>query len=98
MKNGKRIFLLAQGRLVNLAAAEGHPSEVMDMSFANQILSQLRLANLHRQGKRLSNGVHDIPAEQDQEIALVKLDTLGLSIDRLTGEQKKYVEDYSAGT
>jgi adenosylhomocysteinase len=98
LKNGKRIFLLAQGRLVNLAAAEGHPSEVMDMSFANQFLSQLRLANLHREGQRLSNGVHDIPPEQDQEIALVKVRTLGLSIDRLTAEQKKYVEDYSAGT
>jgi adenosylhomocysteinase len=98
LKNGKRIFVLAQGRLVNLAAAEGHPSEVMDMSFANQFLSQLRLATLHRQGKRLSNGVHDIPAEQDQQIALVKLQTQGLAIDRLTEEQKKYVEDYSAGT
>jgi len=98
LKNGRRIFLLAQGRLVNLAAAEGHPSEVMDMSFANQFLSQLRLVTLHRQGKRLGNGVHDIPPEQDQQIALVKLQTQGLAIDRLTDEQKKYVEDYSAGT
>ena len=69
LKNGRRIYVLAQGRLVNLAAAEGHPSEVMDMSFANQFMSQLRLAELHRKGKRLENGVHDIPAEQDQEIA-----------------------------
>ncbi len=98
LKNGKRIFLLAQGRLVNLAAAEGHPSEVMDMSFANQFLSQLRLATLHREGKRLDNGVHDIPREQDQQIAFVKLQTQGLTIDRLSAEQKKYVDDYSAGT
>ncbi len=98
LKNGRRIFLLAQGRLVNLAAAEGHPSEVMDMSFANQFLSQLRLVKLHKRGKRLDNGVHDIPQEQDQEIALVKLQTQGLTIDSLTAEQQKYVTDYSAGT
>jgi adenosylhomocysteinase len=98
LKKGKRIYVLAQGRLVNLAAAEGHPSEVMDMSFANQFLSQLRLATLHKQGKRLGNGVHDIPTEQDQQIALVKLQTQGLAIDHLTAEQKKYAEDYSAGT
>jgi adenosylhomocysteinase len=98
LKNGRKIFLLAQGRLVNLAAAEGHPSEVMDMSFANQFLSQLRIVNLHRSGKRLENAVHDIPAEQDQEIAFVKLETQGLAIDRLTADQKKYIDDYSSGT
>jgi adenosylhomocysteinase len=98
LKNGKRIYVLAQGRLVNLAAAEGHPSEVMDMSFANQFMSQLRLAELHKKGKRLENKVHDIPAEQDQQIARVKLATNGISIDRLTPEQKKYMDDYSAGT
>jgi len=98
LKNGTRVYLLAQGRLVNLAAAEGHPSEVMDMSFANQFMSQLRLVDLHKQGKKLSNSVHDITREQDQQIALVKLKTLGIQIDTLTPEQKKYVEDYSAGT
>lgn len=98
LKNGKRIYVLAKGRLVNLAAAEGHPSEVMDMSFANQFMSQLRLVNLHKQGKRLGNTVHDIPVEQDQEIATVKVATMGIKIDKLTTEQKKYVEDYSAGT
>jgi adenosylhomocysteinase len=98
LNNGRKIFVLAQGRLVNLAAAEGHPSEVMDMSFANQFLSQLRLVTLHRTGKRLPNAVHDIPAEQDQEIALVKLDTQGIGIDRLTADQKKYIDDYSSGT
>jgi adenosylhomocysteinase len=98
LKNGRRLFVLAQGRLVNLAAAEGHPSEVMDMSFANQFLSQLRLVTLHRNGKRLPNTVHDIPAEQDQEIAMVKLGTQSIAIDHLTAAQKKYIDDYSAGT
>ncbi len=98
LKNGKRIYVLAQGRLVNLAAAEGHPSEVMDMSFANQFLSQIRLAKAHTNGHKLENGVHDIPVEQDQEIGGVKLRTMGYSIDKLTPEQIKYNEDYSAGT
>lgn len=97
-KNGRRVYLLAQGRLVNLAAAEGHPSEVMDMSFANQFLSQLRIAELARKGKRLSVAVHDIPVEQDQDIARVKIQTMGKKIDRLTAEQKAYMDDYSAGT
>jgi adenosylhomocysteinase len=98
LKNGNRIFLLAKGRLVNLAAAEGHPSEVMDMSFANQFMSQLRLVELHKRGKRLGKKVHDIPKEQDQEIAIVKLSTMGYQIDKLTNEQIKYIDDYSAGT
>ncbi len=98
LKNGKRVFLLAKGRLVNLAAAEGHPSEVMDMSFANQFMSQLRLVESHKKGKRLENKVYDIPAIQDQEIAGVKLATMGYRIDKLTKEQVKYNDDYSAGT
>ncbi|HXX64489.1 MAG TPA: adenosylhomocysteinase [Bacteroidota bacterium] len=98
LKNGRRIYVLAQGRLVNLAAAEGHPSEVMDMSFANQFMSQLRIVDLHRKGVRLENTVHDIPVEQDQEIARVKLHTQGLKIDALSKEQQAYIEDYSAGT
>ncbi len=98
LKNGKRIYVLAQGRLVNLAAAEGHPSEVMDMSFANQFMSQLRLAEVHKKGKRLDNKVYDIPPEQDQEIAHLKLKTSGLSIDKLSADQVKYMQDYSAGT
>ncbi len=96
--NGRRLYLLAQGRLVNLAAAEGHPSEVMDMSFANQFLSQIRIAELARKGKRLDISVHDIPVQQDQDIARVKLQTMGMKIDRLTAEQKAYMDDYSAGT
>jgi adenosylhomocysteinase len=98
LRNGNKVYVLAQGRLVNLAAAEGHPSEVMDMSFANQFMSQVRLAELDRKGKRLDNTVHDIPPEQDQDIAMVKLKTMGFSIDKLTPDQKKYMDDYSAGT
>ncbi len=97
-KDRRRIYVLAQGRLVNLAAAEGHPSEVMDMSFANQFMSQLRIVALHKKGKRLENTVHDIPAEQDQEIAGLKLKTMGIKIDKLTPEQVKYQTDYSSGT
>ncbi len=93
-----RIYLLAQGRLVNLAAAEGHPSEVMDMSFANQFMSQIRLAELAKKGQRLGTTVHDIPEEQDQEIARLKLQTMGYKIDKLTAEQIVYMNDYSAGT
>ncbi|HYQ86352.1 MAG TPA: adenosylhomocysteinase [Bacteroidota bacterium] len=98
MRNGNRIYILAKGRLVNLAAAEGHPSEVMDMSFANQFMSQLRIVNAHKGGDRLENKVYDISAEQDQEIAEVKLRTMGYKIDTLTSEQRKYADDYSAGT
>lgn len=98
MKDGRRIYLLAQGRLVNLAAAEGHPSEVMDMSFANQFMSQLRLAELDKKGKKLEPVVHDIPVKQDQEIAIVKLNTMGLKMDKLSKEQEVYMTDYSAGT
>jgi adenosylhomocysteinase len=68
------------------------------MSFANQFMSQLKLAELHKKGKRLDNKVHDISVEQDQEIASVKLATMGMKIDKLTPEQKKYMDDYSAGT
>jgi adenosylhomocysteinase len=98
LKDGKRLFVLAQGRLVNLAAAEGHPSEVMDMSFANQFMSQLRLVELHKKGVRLENDVHDIPPVQDLEIASVKLATQGIKIDTLTPEQVTYMDDYAAGT
>jgi adenosylhomocysteinase len=95
MKDGRRIYVLAQGRLVNLAAAEGHPSEVMDMSFANQYLALCRLA---KEGRSLEKKVYELPKELDQEIAGVKLRTMGLSIDTLTAEQAAYANDYSAGT
>jgi adenosylhomocysteinase len=95
LKNGNRIFVLAKGRLVNLAGAEGHPSEVMDMSFANQFLSLIRCA---REGRALETKVYDVPVEQDLELARLKLETLGISIDSLNAEQEKYKDDYLAGT
>ncbi len=94
-RDNRRIFLLAKGRLVNLAAAEGHPSEVMDMSFANQFLAMIRLT---KAGKDLEKVVHLLPVEQDQEIARIKLQTMGLSIDTLTDEQVAYINDYAQGT
>lgn len=98
MPDGRKIYLLAQGRLVNLSAAEGHPSEVMDMSFANQFMSQLRLAELDKSDEEWENKVYDIPEEQDQEIARLKLETMGIDIDALTEEQIAYHLDYAAGT
>jgi adenosylhomocysteinase len=95
LKDGRKIFLLAQGRLVNLASAEGHPSEVMDMSFANQYLGMVRLA---KEGKTLKPQVYDIDPEQDQYIGRLKLEAIGMGLDILTEEQKKYASDYSAGT
>ena len=95
MKDGRKIHLLAEGRLVNLAAAEGHPSEVMDMSFANQFLSLCRLA---AEGANMDAKVYDITLEQDMELATTKLSTLGFSIDKLTDEQISYSTDYTAGT
>ncbi len=95
LKDGRRIFLLAKGRLVNLAAAEGHPSEVMDMSFANQFLAMIRLTE---EGKKLEKTVHLLPEEQDQEIARIKLETMGFKIDQLTPEQIEYINDYAQGT
>ncbi len=93
--DGRTIYLLADGRLVNLAAAEGHPSEVMDMSFANQFLSLCRLA---AEGPDLDSKVYDITLEQDMGLAKTKLETLGFSIDELTQEQITYSTDYTAGT
>ena len=95
MPDGRRIFLLARGRLVNLAAAEGHPSEVMDMSFANQFLSLCRLA---KEGDSMGKQVYDITTEQDQDLATTKLGTLGFAIDKLTDAQLAYLDDYTVGT
>jgi adenosylhomocysteinase len=95
MRNGRKVFLLARGRLVNLAGAEGHPSEVMDMSFANQFLSMVRLA---REGRSLASTVHDIPVSQDQEIAALKLASVGATLDVLTPAQIAYRDDFAAGT
>jgi len=95
MADGRRIYLLSKGRLVNLAAAEGHPSEVMDMSFANQFLSLIRLA---REGRSMEKKVYTISGEQDRTIASLKLATMGMRIDSLTGEQVRYQTDFSSGT
>jgi adenosylhomocysteinase len=93
--DGRRIYLLAKGRLVNLAAAEGHPSEVMDMSFANQFLSLVRLA---REGRSMEKRVYTIGADQDRRIAALKLATMGMRIDTLTPEQVRYGTDFASGT
>lgn len=93
--NDKKINLLAEGRLVNLAAAEGHPASVMDMSFANQALCAEYLA---RQGKNLERKVYPVPKSIDRKIARLKLKTMGVRIDALTGEQKKYLSSWEMGT
>lgn len=98
LENGKTIYVLADGRLVNLAAAEGHPSEVMDMSFANQFMAHLSLVQKDEAGDAYENTVIDLPVELDQEIAQIKLETMGIDIDSLTEEQEYYATDYSAGT
>jgi adenosylhomocysteinase len=95
LDNGNKIYLIGEGRLVNLAAAEGHPSEVMDMSFANQFLSVLRLA---KSGRTLNPEVYDIDKNQDQEIALAKLHSMGIQIDTLTDEQNEYLNSFGEGT
>ncbi len=98
LADGRRIRLLAEGRLVNLGAAEGHPAAVMDMSFAGQALTLHHLTTLHKKGTRLEPGVHNVPAELDNEIARVKLKTMGVEIDTLTPEQKRYLESWQEGT
>jgi len=95
LKNGRKIFLLGEGRLINLAAAEGHPAIVMDMSFANQALSAQYLT---QQGKNLQKMVYPVPLEIDERIARMKLKSLGIGIDRLTVEQKAYLEAWQEGT
>ena len=93
--NGKRINLLAEGRLVNLAAAEGHPAHVMDMSFANQALSALFV--VQNKGK-LDRKVYSVPEEIDKEIARLKLKSMGIKIDTLTKEQEEYLRSWEMGT
>jgi len=95
LKNGKRIYLLAEGRLVNLSAAEGHPAAVMDMSFANQALSA---EYIYKNAKKLEKKVYSVPEEIDKEIARLKLESMGISIDTLTKEQFKYLHSWEMGT
>ncbi len=95
LKNGKKINVLAEGRLVNLASAEGHPSSVMDMSFANQALSAEYIA---KYAKDLENRVYDVPEKVDKTVAQMKLKALGIQIDELTPQQKKYLLSWEMGT
>jgi adenosylhomocysteinase len=93
--DGRNIYLLGEGRLINLAAAEGHPSSVMDMSFANQALSAEYMV---KNAKTLERRVYEVPAEMDQEIARLKLASLGAEIDKLTPEQQDYLVSWHMGT
>jgi adenosylhomocysteinase len=92
---GRRLYLLAEGRLVNLGAAEGHPSEVMDMSFATQFLSLIYLAE---KGRDLQPGVYSVPEEYERQIARTKLETMGMNVDTLTTQQDHYMHEYREGT
>ena len=95
LMDGRRLYLLAEGRLINLAAAEGHPASVMDMSFANQALTVEYLATCDQ---RLPPDVYDVPKEIDQEVARLKLASMGITIDALTEEQRKYLSSWESGT
>jgi len=95
LTNGRKIYLLGEGRLVNLASAEGHPSSVMDMSFANQALAAEYLVKHHL---TLERKVYQVPDEIDQEIARMKLQAMGIQIDRLTEEQEHYLASWEKGT
>jgi adenosylhomocysteinase len=95
LPDGRRIRLLAEGRLVNLGAAEGHPAAVMDMSFAGQALTLEWLAT---KGKQLKPGMHDVPSDIDRAIARLKLQTMGVDIDELTADQREYLASWKTGT
>ena len=95
LKKGKRVIVIADGRLVNLAAAEGHPASVMDMSFANQALCAEHMA---KNAKTLEKKVYDVPHEIDAGIAKIKLETMGIDIDKLTKTQEKYLKSWTIGT
>ena len=95
LKNGNRIYVLAEGRLVNLACAFGHPPEVMDMSFANQALSVKLIVENH---KKMKNEVYKVPEEIDNRVASMKLKAMGISLEKLTKEQEKYLSSWSEGT
>jgi len=95
MNDGRKLYVLAEGRLVNLAAAEGHPSEVMDMSFANQALAARWILE---NGKNLEKRVYSVPEDIDKEIARRKLSAMDIRIDTLTEEQRKYLHGWKEGT
>jgi len=95
LKDGRKVYLLAEGRLVNLSTAEGHPASVMDMSFANQALSTEYLRANH---KNLKPQVYVVPEHLDKEIARLKLDSMGHRLDKLTAEQERYLASWNEGT
>ena len=95
MVDGKRVFVLGEGRLINLASAEGHPASVMDMSFANQSLGAEYLV---KNASSLGKDVHRVPEELDREIARLKLEAMGSTVDTLTEEQQKYLASWDMGT
>jgi adenosylhomocysteinase len=95
LRSGRRIYLLGEGRLINLAAAEGHPAQVMDMSFANQALS---VEYLVKNSRRLKNEVYKVPENIDKAIAALKLKSMGIKIDSLTREQERYLSSWESGT
>jgi adenosylhomocysteinase len=95
LKDGRRLYLLGEGRLVNLAAAEGHPASVMDMSFANQALC---LEYMAKNKGSLETRVHPVPEEIDKQVARLKLNSMGIDIDKLTPEQKEYLTSWQQGT
>jgi len=95
LANGNRVYVLAEGRLVNLASAFGHPPEVMDMSFANQALC---VRHIVKHGKGLTNQVHPVPTEIDEEVAALKLSAMGIKIETLTAEQDEYLHSWTMGT
>jgi adenosylhomocysteinase len=95
LADGRRLYLLGEGRLINLAAAEGHPASVMDMSFANQALTAAYLATRR---ERLPLDVHVVPKEIDQEVARLKLASMDIAIDELTEEQERYLSEWEEGT
>jgi adenosylhomocysteinase len=95
LKDGRKIYLIADGRLVNLATAEGHPAAVMDMSFANQALSAEYLVKNH---KNMEPQVYVVPEHLDREIAKLKLESMGHHLDKLTAEQEQYLASWQEGT
>ena len=95
LEDGRRLFLLGEGRLINLAAAEGHPASVMDMSFANQALCAEYIA---KQGKELEPRVYPVPEHIDKEVARLKLESMGVEIDSMTEEQEEYLKSWEMGT
>ena len=95
LQDGRRLFLLAEGRLINLSAAEGHPASVMDMSFANQALCAEYMLKLK---KKLAPRVYPVPQEIDREVGRLKLLSMGITIDKLTPEQRQYLESWEWGT